>query len=72
MLFEVSDLDRRRRTHVGVLEFNGPDQRPVTCPCGSCELLCADVGDRPESPLPHRLGYGLRVHLQQKARHVLA
>ena len=27
--------------------------------------------DRPESPL-HRLGWDLRVHLQQKARHVLA
>jgi len=44
MLFEVSDLDRRRRTHVGVLEFNGPEE---TCymPMWILKLLCADVGD---------------------------
>ena len=44
MLFEVSDLDRCRRTHVGVLEFDGPEE---TCYMPVCvlELLCADVGD---------------------------
>ena len=44
MLFEVSDLDRRRKTHVSVLEFNGPEE---TCymPMWIFELLCADVGD---------------------------